>query len=103
MILILTASIMYWSLQQQAGDAENTPDGSSPADSVSSETETVLSNDVSNMTISDAASNASLSPQAADDEPSSEKIKNDEASETIDGQNKEWTVEFHFFFFGLIF
>lgn len=54
MILILTASIMYWSLQQQAEDAEdsNTPDAS-PVASVDGERETVLASEVANEEASD--------------------------------------------------
>ena len=73
MILILTASIMYWSLQQQAADAETASDGS-PVASVGSVNEAVLSSEVSNMTLDD------LSPGVRD-EKSSKKAEKDELSE----------------------
>ncbi|XP_062107251.1 fimbrin-5-like [Humulus lupulus] len=75
MILILTASIMYWSLQQQAAESETASDGS-PAASVGSENEAVLSNEVSNMALDD------LSPEVGD-EKSSEKAEKDEPSENV--------------------
>ncbi|KAF9610517.1 hypothetical protein IFM89_022797 [Coptis chinensis] len=68
MILTLTASIMYWSLQQPVGpesssaEAAATPESSSPAPSVHSEDGSTLSEDVSNLTIDDAASDSTPSP-----------------------------------------
>ncbi|KAJ7964749.1 putative Fimbrin [Quillaja saponaria] len=56
MILTLTASIMYWSLQQPAGESETTvvedytPDTSSAA-SLDGETETDLANEVSSLAV----------------------------------------------------
>ena len=67
MILILTASIMYWSLQQPAEESEsescpaedsNIPDAS-PAASVDGESETPLDGEVCNLAINDAASDTS--------------------------------------------
>ncbi|KAF4352057.1 hypothetical protein CsatB_020126 [Cannabis sativa] len=76
MILILTASIMYWSLQQQAADSENASDGS-PTASVGSENEAVLSNEVSNMALDD------LSPEVGDEKSKMEKI---EPSENVENE-----------------
>jgi plastin-1 len=63
MILTLTASIMYWSLQQQ-GDSESSaaedsdvPDASPPP-SVNGEKEEVLVGEISNLTVDDAVSDA---------------------------------------------
>ncbi|KAJ7960297.1 putative Fimbrin [Quillaja saponaria] len=67
MILTLTASIMYWSLQQPADESESTmveddtPDASSAA-SVDGETETDLANEVSNLAV-DNTSSENLSSQ----------------------------------------
>lgn len=98
MILILTASIMYWSLQQQATEEENTP-GESHAASVSSESETVLSNEVSNLSVDDAAaSDAAPSPQigneqssekAENEEPPSQNVENEEHSTNAEGKDGE--------------
>ncbi|KAL5581734.1 hypothetical protein UlMin_014176 [Ulmus minor] len=80
MILILTASIMYWSLQQPATESEqNSPEGS-PSASVNGENEATLANNVSNLAIDDAASNATLSQQVAN-EQSSQETEDDGPSE----------------------
>jgi plastin-1 len=85
MILILTASIMYWSLQQPAEESESesnpaedckTPDASSPAASVDGERETALASEVSNMAINDDASDSALSP----------KVENEESSDKVEGK-----------------
>lgn len=98
MILILTASIMYWSLQQQATEAENTP-GESHAASVSSESETVLSNEVSNLSVDDTASpdaapfpqigNEQSSKKAENEEPPSQNVENEEHSTNAEGKDGE--------------
>ncbi|CAL0315947.1 unnamed protein product [Lupinus luteus] len=56
MILTLTASIKYWSLQQQP--EENTTPEASPVASVDDANETDEANELSNLTIDDAASEA---------------------------------------------
>ncbi|XP_057466189.1 fimbrin-1-like [Actinidia eriantha] len=70
MILTLTASIMYWSLQQTVEESESSPfpaaDGTpdaSPAPSVISEDESSLGAEFSNLTIDDAASDTTVSSQ----------------------------------------
>lgn len=60
MILTLTASIMYWSLQQSVEDSDSSQ---SPAPSVNSEDECSLGGEVSNLTIDDAASDTTVSSQ----------------------------------------
>jgi plastin-1 len=66
MILTLTASIMYWSLQQQgysessAAEDSDVPDASPPP-SVNGEKEEVLVGEVSNLTVDDAVSDATKS------------------------------------------
>ncbi|XP_061344104.1 fimbrin-5 [Gastrolobium bilobum] len=60
MMLILAASIMYWSLQQPEENV--TPEAASPVASVEGENETDVVNEVSNLAIDDtAAENASSS------------------------------------------
>lgn len=71
MILTLTASIMYWSLQQPvniesppakaAAAADPTPE-SSPAASINGDDGSTLSDDVSNLSVDDAASDSIPSP-----------------------------------------
>ncbi|KAF8409661.1 hypothetical protein HHK36_005739 [Tetracentron sinense] len=62
MILTLTASIMYWSLQQPVEESHSFPDeapatpDASPSPSVNGEDDSVLAGDISNLTIKDAAS-----------------------------------------------
>lgn len=89
MILTLTASIMYWSLQQQAEEAESSPSplpsplpspspanghstttpDASPAPSVSGEDEnSSLCGEVSNLTIDDAASDSTISSQVENED-----------------------------------
>ncbi|GLU23853.1 hypothetical protein SLE2022_398290 [Rubroshorea leprosula] len=72
MILSLTASIMYWSMQQAIEDGEsspfplNTPDAS-PAPSISGEDDTSsLGGEFSHLTIDDAASDTTVSSQFED-------------------------------------
>ncbi|CAL5341652.1 unnamed protein product [Camellia sinensis] len=70
MILTLTASIMYWSLQQPVDESElspssatsGTPDAS-PAQSVNGEDESSLGGEVSSLTIDDAGSDTTVSSQ----------------------------------------
>lgn len=66
MILTLTASIMYWSLQQSVEDSDSSP---SPAPSVNSEDESSLGGEVSNLTIDDAASDTTVSSQFENEDP----------------------------------
>ncbi|XP_057955266.1 fimbrin-5-like isoform X2 [Malania oleifera] len=85
MILTLTASIMYWSLQQPAAETgstpstptedTSTPDGS-PAPSMDDKSGTVLAGAESSLAVDDV-SDASPSPQNGNEEHSSE-VKNDE-------------------------
>ncbi|GMY09753.1 fimbrin-5-like [Fagus crenata] len=80
MILILTASIMYWSLQQPAEESESSPaeesnvPDASPTASVDGERETALAGEVSNLAIDDAASDTALSPEVQNEE-SSDKVE----------------------------
>lgn len=88
MILILTASIMYWSLQQLAEESESNPaeDSStadaSPAASTEGERETAFASEVSNLAINCAASDAALS-QDDEKEESSDKV---EGKDNPDGE-----------------
>lgn len=77
MILTLTASIMYWSLQQPVSDSESSPSPSvalspesSPAPSVAGEDEISLDG-MSNLTIDDAASSYS---HAGDEDAESQEV-----------------------------
>ncbi|KAF5459489.1 hypothetical protein F2P56_023430 [Juglans regia] len=86
MILILTASIMYWSLQQPAEESEsnpseesNTPDASSAA-SMDGDRETALASEVSNLAVNDAASDT------ADTTPS-QVVENEESSGKVEGKD----------------
>lgn len=69
MILILTASIMYWSLQQQTEDSDSTPTDDvgildpSLVVSVDGDSEIALSSEVSNLAINEAASDPIVSQQ----------------------------------------
>ncbi|OMO55443.1 hypothetical protein COLO4_35985 [Corchorus olitorius] len=67
MMLTLTASIMYWSLQQQAAESE---DGEIPDDSSVStkdgEDETALSREVSSLSIDDSVSEAAVSDKGSE-------------------------------------
>ncbi|VFQ91771.1 unnamed protein product [Cuscuta campestris] len=74
MILTLTASIMYWSLQQPVSDSESSPSpsvalspDSSPAPSINGEDEISLDG-LSNLTVDDAASYSTVSYSHAEDE-----------------------------------
>ncbi|CAK7349072.1 unnamed protein product [Dovyalis caffra] len=74
MILILTASIMYWSLQQQ-GDSESSaaedsdvPDAS-PHVSVNGEKEEVLAGEVSNLAVDDSVSDSTESTHVEEPSP----------------------------------
>ncbi|XP_056171479.1 fimbrin-5-like [Syzygium oleosum] len=82
MILTLTASIMYWSLQQQAGESEmgESPDlDASPVNSANGENDKVLASEISDLSINDAASDVTHSPQLGKDE-SSQEFENTEPS-----------------------
>lgn len=82
MILTLTASIMYWSLQQQAGESETGESNdldASPASSANGENDKVLASEISDLSINDAASDATPSPKVGKDE-SSEEVENTEPS-----------------------
>ena len=77
MILILTASIMYWSLKQPGGELElesvlneenKTADASQEPDG---EGEAALAAEMSHLTTDDAASDAILSQHEGTDEPNS--------------------------------
>ncbi|KAK3014525.1 hypothetical protein RJ639_010075 [Escallonia herrerae] len=75
MILTLTASIMYWSLQQPVEESESSPSpatattpDTSPAPSISGEDESSLGGDFSNLTIDDAASDTTVSSQVENEE-----------------------------------
>ena len=76
MILSLTASIMYWSLQQSVDESESSPSPSasaatpdaSPATSINGESESSLCGEVSNLTIDDAASDTTISSQVENDD-----------------------------------
>ncbi|KAG6658904.1 fimbrin-5 [Carya illinoinensis] len=90
MILILTASIMYWSLQQPAEESEsnpseesNTPDASSAA-SMDGDRETALASEVSNLAVNDAASDT------ADTTPA-QLVENEESSGKVEGKDSpDW-------------
>lgn len=56
MILILTASIMYWSLQQQSDESDDSGIDASSAASGDGEIERTLSGDISNLAINETAS-----------------------------------------------
>ncbi|GFY84363.1 actin binding calponin homology (CH) domain-containing protein [Actinidia rufa] len=80
MILSLTASIMYWSLQQSVDESESSPSPSrsasaatatpdaSPATSINGESDSSLCGEVSNLTIDDAASDTTISSQVENDD-----------------------------------
>ncbi|KAH7544458.1 hypothetical protein JRO89_XS15G0169700 [Xanthoceras sorbifolium] len=79
MILTLTASIMYWSLQQQVEEGESSPSpangcstttpDASPAPSVSGEDESSsLGGEISSLTIDDAASDSTVSSLVENEE-----------------------------------
>lgn len=83
MILILTASIMYWSLQQPAEESEscpaedsNIPDAS-PASSVDGESETPLDGEVCNLAINYAASDTAPSDTAPE-------VENEESPDKVE-------------------
>ncbi|KAK4577120.1 hypothetical protein RGQ29_027575 [Quercus rubra] len=86
MILILTASIMYWSLQQPAEESESCPaeDGNipdaSPAASVDGESETPLDGEVCNLAINDAASDTAPSDTAPE-------VENEESPDKVEGKD----------------
>lgn len=65
MILILTASIMYWSLQQQSDESDDSGIDASSAASGDGEIERTVSGDISNLAINETASdpNPSVSSQ----------------------------------------
>uniref|UniRef100_A0A5B7C3V0 Calponin-homology (CH) domain-containing protein n=1 Tax=Davidia involucrata TaxID=16924 RepID=A0A5B7C3V0_DAVIN len=75
MILTLTASIMYWCLQQQVEESESSPSpatattpDASPAPSINGEDDTSLIVEVSNLTIDDAASDTTVSSQVENED-----------------------------------
>ncbi|XP_022758962.1 fimbrin-5-like isoform X2 [Durio zibethinus] len=84
MMLTLTASIMYWSLQQQVAESE---DGEVPDESSGSpkegENETSLSGEVSSLAIDDSVSDTALSPEA----------KNEEIPTNIEGEQQSPKTE----------
>lgn len=91
MILTLTASIMYWSLQQPGSELElesilneenKTPDASPELDG---EGEIALAAEESNLTIDAAASDSALFPHVGSGEPASQ----DEKEELTPGDKKE--------------
>ncbi|XP_058218826.1 fimbrin-1-like isoform X2 [Rhododendron vialii] len=64
MILTLTASIMYWNLQQPVEESESSPSlSASTAASINGEDESSQSDEVSNLTMDDAASDTTVSSQ----------------------------------------
>ncbi|ONI18252.1 hypothetical protein PRUPE_3G205200 [Prunus persica] len=78
MMLTLTASIMYWSLQQPESESEsslNSPDGSPTA---SADGETGLASTVSKLSMDGAASNNATSPHIENENPS--KVENEQSS-----------------------
>ncbi|XP_022727933.1 fimbrin-5-like [Durio zibethinus] len=83
MMLTLTASIMYWSLQQQVAESEGgeVPDESSVSPK-EGENETDLAGEVSSLDIDDSASEMALSPHVKNEE-SSTKIESDQQSPMI--------------------
>ncbi|KAH7533438.1 hypothetical protein FEM48_Zijuj04G0130600 [Ziziphus jujuba var. spinosa] len=81
MILILTASIMYWSLLQPAGESDSTPD----TPNESNENETGLAGEVSNLAINDSASDTVGSPEDGN-EQSPHKSENDEPSDNVENE-----------------
>lgn len=77
-MLTLTASIMYWSLQQPESESEsslNSPDGSPTA---SADGETGLASTVSKLSMDGAASNNATSPHIENENPS--KVENEQSS-----------------------
>ncbi|KAI3465519.1 hypothetical protein Pfo_022182 [Paulownia fortunei] len=73
MILTLTASIMYWSLQQKAGESEQsspTPSNKAPAASTDGDNELVLAGDNFSLSTDAAASSAVISPEVSSEQPS---------------------------------
>lgn len=63
MILILTASIMYWSLQQNVAESDSTP------------TDDIESSDTSNLSIDDVAASPQFSKQANSSQLENEGLK----------------------------
>ncbi|KAM2015438.1 hypothetical protein FF2_045169 [Malus domestica] len=90
MMLTLTASIMYWSLQQPGGEAESnltTPDGS-PTASADGEKEATLASAVSNLSMDEAASNPTYQ-RTEHENPS--KVENEESS--VENEKKDTSGE----------
>ncbi|KAJ4981916.1 hypothetical protein NE237_032753 [Protea cynaroides] len=87
MILTLTASIMYWSLQKPAEGSDSPAEASASASDLSPTSHVdeadggVLAGEISNMTIDDAAldSTSVSSPRIENDNVSSPRIENDNA------------------------
>lgn len=67
MILILTASIMYWSLQQKQEDNNSTPEALE-----NGENENSLADEVSNLAINDVVPDYVSSPKVENLEPSAD-------------------------------
>ncbi|KAL6010275.1 hypothetical protein ACLOJK_000706 [Asimina triloba] len=70
MVLTLTASIMYWSLQKRAEESESSAGANTSVDgeegsTISRTTSSTISRTASNMTIDDAASDTSLQVEMA--------------------------------------
>ncbi|CAK9133394.1 unnamed protein product [Ilex paraguariensis] len=78
MILTLTASIMYWSLQQTPTEDNKVADAFPPT-SRDGDDEAVAVGELSNSSIDDPASNTTLSPRVGNGQPS-ERVEKDEAS-----------------------
>nr|XP_043619271.1 fimbrin-1-like [Erigeron canadensis] len=73
MILMLTASIMYWSLLQSTDDSESSPSSiaetpeASPEPSVNGDEESSVVAEISNLSIDDAASDTTVSTHESND------------------------------------
>lgn len=94
MILILTASIMYWSLKQPGGEIElesilnqetKTPNVSPELEGTG---EAGLAADMSNLTTEDTALDTTLSPHRGTEEPT----PGDEKDEKADGEWPKLTI-----------
>ncbi|XAR67404.1 hypothetical protein NMG60_11002150 [Bertholletia excelsa] len=89
MILTLTASIMYWSLQQQADESEWSPSPAAAtpdallAPSVSGDDESSLGGEVSNLSIDDAASDTTTVSSLYENEDT----PNGKASSRVESEN----------------
>lgn len=103
MILILTASIMYWSLQQHTVESESSAaedsdiPGASPAASTDGENEAVLADEVSNQAMDTAVSDSALTTPVDNEEPSSNVEEKDHDGEWP--ENEAFLFVLHFFFY----